>query len=321
MEKKKNHPKIKSKLHPRNRHNKRYDFEALISSLPELKQFVSKNKFGDNSINFFNPKAVKALNKALLKKHYSVDFWEIPQQYLCPPIPGRADYIHYIADLLGETATTENKSPKGPKLKGLDVGVGANCIYPIIGNFEYGWTFIGSDTDEMAITSAKKIVDSNPQLKPNVEIRFQDKSNSFFRGILNEDEKIDFTICNPPFHESAEAARQASSRKNKNLKGKLVPHPTLNFGGQSNELWYKGGELRFIKDMIYESKHFGKQCFWFTSLVSKSSNLRPIQNILKKVNPREIKIVEMGQGQKISRFIAWTFLSETEQKEWVNKRW
>src|SRR5690606_24715537 len=115
------------------------------------------------SIDFFNPQAVKALNKALLFYYYDIVYWDIPENYLCPPIPGRADYIHYIADLLADN----NKGivPTGSEIKCLDIGVGANCIYPIIGVKEYGWSFIGADIDALAIKSAKKIIASNPSLQ------------------------------------------------------------------------------------------------------------------------------------------------------------
>ena len=58
------------------------------------------NQFGDESVDFANPAAVKALNRALLRQDYGLDYWDIPAGYLCPPIPGRADYVHYLADLL-----------------------------------------------------------------------------------------------------------------------------------------------------------------------------------------------------------------------------
>jgi len=97
LPKKKEHPKEKSRLHPRNKHRERYDFKLLIESSPELAQFVKMNIYNDESIDFFNPDAVKALNKALLKYFYDIENWDIPEGYLCPPIPGRADYIHHIA--------------------------------------------------------------------------------------------------------------------------------------------------------------------------------------------------------------------------------
>ena len=318
MQEKKEHPKVKLELHPRSQHRTRYNFDALIKSHPELANFVAPNQYGDDSVDFFNPEAVKALNTALLKHHYKVDYWDIPKDYLCPPIPGRADYIHNIADLLKGHHT---EIPKGKHIKGLDIGVGSNCIYPIIGNHEYGWSFIGSDTDETAISSAKAIEQRNSNLKSNLEIRRQEESNAFFKGILKEDERVDFTICNPPFHASVQEAQKASSKKLRNLKGKSKGKPVLNFGGQHSELWTKGGEARFVKDMIYESKHFGKQCFWFTSLISKETTLKPTYKILQKVNATDVKTIEMGQGHKISRFIAWTFLTAQEQKEWATARW
>lgn len=318
MEEKKQHPQVKSELHPRSQHRARYNFDALIKSSPALGTYVAPNKYGDDSIDFFNPAAVKALNKALLIHHYGLEYWDIPKHYLCPPIPGRADYIHNIADLLKGDGT---KIPKGNHIKGLDIGVGANCIYPIIGQHEYGWSFIGSETDEAAIISAKDIEQKNYKLRSTLEIRRQEKSNNFFYDILKPEEKVDFTICNPPFHASAEDAQKASLKKQKNLKGKRPNKALLNFGGQHNELWTKGGEARFVKDMIYESKHFGKQCLWFTSLISKEVTLKPTYKVLEKVNATAVKTIEMGQGHKISRFVAWTFLTEQEQNEWIKERW
>lgn len=318
MQEKKPHPKVKSELHPRSQHRERYNFKKLIKSSPKLAAYIAPNKYGDESIDFFNPAAVKELNKALLLHHYDLEYWDIPEHYLCPPIPGRADYIHNIADLLKGNSS---EIPQGNHIRGLDIGVGANCIYPIIGQHEYGWSFIGSDTDEKAISSAKEIEQRNYNLKSTVEIRRQEKSNDFFHNILKPEEKVDFTICNPPFHASLDDAQKASLKKLKNLKGKRPSKALLNFGGQQNELWTKGGEARFVKDMIYESKQFGKQCFWFTSLISKEVTLKPTYKVLQKVNATEVKTIEMGQGNKISRFIAWTFLTEQEQKDWIATRW
>ena len=90
-------------MHPRNKHVGRYDFEALTKSVPDLAAFVTLNPLKEQTIDFSNPEAVKALNRALLKTFYGVNRWDIPPGYLCPPVPGRADYIHYTADLLSST--------------------------------------------------------------------------------------------------------------------------------------------------------------------------------------------------------------------------
>lgn len=305
-------------LHLRNKHNDRYDFNELIKSEPSLKQFVSLNKYNDLSIDFSNPKAVLCLNKALLSHFYGVKNWEIPENYLCPPIPGRADHIHYIADLLAKSYN--GKVPIGKSIRALDIGVGSNCIYPIIGNSIYGWQFVGSDIDNNAINSVNNILNQNEQLKTNIDILLQSNKNDIFQNIINENDKFDFTICNPPFHKSAKDAMLGTQRKVKNLTKNNVKKPTLNFGGQSNELWCDGGEVSFIDKMIKQSIKFKKNCFWFTTLVSKKESLSEIYKILKKVKPFKIETIEMKQGQKISRIVAWSFLNKSEQEQWIKNK-
>jgi 23S rRNA (adenine1618-N6)-methyltransferase len=316
---KREHPKEKTDLHKRNKHRERYNFKQLIASCPELNKFVNLNFYNDESIDFFNPEAVKILNKALLKHFYGINNWEIPKNYLCPPVPGRADYIHNIADLLANS--NNGKILKGNIVKCLDIGIGANCIYPIIGNREYGWSFIGSEIDPVAIGSANKIIESNPSLKGNILIRPQKDTKNIFHGIIQKDELFDVSICNPPFHASAEEARTSSVRKINNLTGKNITSPRLNFGGQTTELWCEGGEESFINEMIIESKEYHASCFWFSTLVSKKDTLKSVYATLKKVNAAEVKTIQMDNGNKISRVVAWTFLSKQEQKQWALSRW
>lgn len=313
MLQKKKHPKEKSKLHPRNKHRERYNFKQLIISCPELAKFVKLNEYKDESIDFFNPEAVKMLNTALLKHFYKIDNWDIPKDYLCPPIPGRADYIHHIADLLA--SSHNGQIPKGDKIKCLDIGVGASCIYPIIGNIDYGWSFIGTEIDPIAIESANKIIDTNPSLKGNIEIRLQQNHKDIFQGIMKENERIDLSICNPPFHSSLAEAELGTIRKLSNLKGETVSKAIKNFGGQKNELWCLGGEEKFIRNMIHQSKQFATSCQWFSSLVSKQATLKSVYSTLKKMGATEIKTIPMGQGNKISRIVAWTFLKQDEYQK------
>ncbi len=319
LPKKREHPKEKSSLHPRNKHRERYDFKLLIGSCPELASFVALNAYNDESIDFFNPEAVKMLNRALLKQYYDIDYWEIPGNYLCPPIPGRADYIHHIADVLGNS--NHGQIPTGQQIKCLDIGVGANCVYPIIGNKEYGWSFVGADIDPVAIESAKKIIECNLSIKGKIELRWQSNPDNIFKGILREDEYFDLTICNPPFHASLADAQSGTLRKLSNLNRKKITRPILNFGGQNTELWCKGGEERFVNDMILQSKQYATSCFWFTSLISKSSILNSVNIALRNAKAFEVKTIPMGQGNKISRIVAWTFLNKEEQQKWVNRRW
>jgi len=309
----------KTILHPRNKHRSKYDFPELVKTLPALHPFVIVNAYGGESIDFSDPVAVKMLNKALLKHFYGIDNWDIPANYLCPPIPGRADYVHYLADLLAQH--NEGIVPKGKSVKGLDIGLGANCIYPIIGVQEYAWSFAGSDIDQRAIETAKAIVAANPLLRGSVSCRLQHNPKHIFKGIVKPGELFDFTMCNPPFHASAAEAQSGTKRKLQNLGKHKGKETVLNFGGQQAELWCEGGELAFISNMINDSRDIANQCLWFSSLVSKSSNLSFIYKALQNAGALQVKTIEMAQGQKISRFVAWSFLTANAQQEWAEKRW
>ena len=286
-----------SPLHKKNKHKGAYDFPELIKSHPELKKHCIVNQYGTETINFSDAKAVKNLNTALLKHFYNIEFWGIPENYLCPPIPGRADYIHYAAELLG--SRNNYKIPMNGKVNCLDVGTGANCIYPIVGHQEYGWHFIASEIDEPALNSAKNIVKNNACFEDHIDFRFQTKKEKIFKGIIKKEDQIDITICNPPFHKSAKEAAMNNRRKNNNLKNKNSK--SLNFGGTNNELWCEGGEKVFINSMIEESAEFKASCYWFTTLVSKKENLKGIYQTLKSVNVSQVKTIHMGQGNKRSR--------------------
>ena len=158
-------------------------------------------------------------------------------------------------------------------------------------------------------------------LRGMVEVRLQKDPNDIFKGIIRTNEQFDVTICNPPFHASAKDAAQASTRKLINLKGERVKEKVLNFGGQNTELWTRGGEEEFVRKMANQSANSAMQCFWFTTLISKKDNLRGIYRALNKVGAKEVKTIEMGQGNKISSIVAWTFLTNQQQDYWVRSRW
>ncbi|MEZ9365102.1 23S rRNA (adenine(1618)-N(6))-methyltransferase RlmF [Vibrio sp. 10N.286.49.E11] len=326
-------------LHPRNQHTGRYNFELLVAALPELKEHLIKNPVGEDTINFSDPLAVKLLNRALLAHHYGVKHWDIPAGYLCPPIPGRADYIHRVADILNSDGQGEPYNHAS--VKALDIGVGANCIYPIIGATEYKWRCTGTDVDSVSIKTANFIAESNPNLKGKIRARLQADSESIFKGVIKDNERYDVTICNPPFHSSLEEAEKGSQRKLDNLaanrakkagqsfkpetnkkpvkldKSTKQAKPTLNFGGQKAELWCPGGEAAFIMKMARESQLFATQVLWFTTLISKKDNVDMVRSELGKLRAKQVKVVEMSQGQKVSRFIAWTFMDDEQRQEWI----
>ena len=303
--------KIKTNLHPKNKNREQYKIEELLLVIPELKDHIKKNKLGEDSIHFSDPVAIKLLNKALLSHYYGIQKWEFPDTNLCPPIPGRADYIHYMSDLLNNN----------DNITCLDIGVGASCIYPILGISEYNWSFIASEVNTEAITIAKKIIKDNPSLKGKVKFRIQKDENNIFKGIIKPKDKIDLSICNPPFHSSKKEALKGSMRKIRNLSGERSKKIQLNFSGVANELVYKGGEYQFIKNMIEESVLYSNNCLWFTTLVSKEKNLKSIYKLLEDVKAEEVKTLNIGTSNKKSRIVVWTFQTKEEQENWkINKK-
>jgi 23S rRNA (adenine1618-N6)-methyltransferase len=99
----------------------------------------------------------------------------------------------------------------------LDIGTGANLIYPLIGAHEYGWRFTGSEINPQAFASAQAIINGNPGLTRQIRLRRQKESQAIFHGIIHKNETYDATLCNPPFHDSAESARAGGERKRRNL--------------------------------------------------------------------------------------------------------
>jgi 23S rRNA (adenine1618-N6)-methyltransferase len=296
-------------MHPRNRHQGHYDFAQLVQSCPELASFLIQNPSGDTTIDFADANAVRAFNRALLRSQYGVQHWDLAEGYLCPPIPGRADYLHGLADLLGSNSGKQ-------VVRVLDIGVGANCIYPLLGHASYGWQFVGTDIDTNALSAAQAIIQAN-KLDGAIELRLQTHRGKIFADVLKPEDRFDLCLSNPPFHSSAAIAESTNRRKWRNF-GILENAATgaLNFGGKGGELWCTGGEASFIKRMINESVAVRDQVLWFSSLVSKAGNVPDIHKQLEKVGAIDVLTVPMAQGNKQSRFVAWSFLDANQRGVW-----
>ncbi len=288
--------KKQSNLHLKNKHNSGYNFEELCAKHPLLKEFVFVNKYQTETIDFANPKAVKSLNSALLATYYNINHWNFPDENLCPPIPGRVDYIHHLADLL-------NASEIKKDITILDIGTGASCIYPILGNAAYSWKFVATDIDKNSLKNAQEIINNN-NFDTSITLRYQDNKDNILTGIITENDSFSASMCNPPFYSSQYEAIESNARK---LKGLGIETTARNFSGMQNELWYKGGEKAFLHNYLYQSSLYKTNCHWFTSLVSKKENVESMHASLKKLGATEIKTIPMHQGNKVTRIVAWTF--------------
>lgn len=250
------------------------------------------------------------LNRALLKAYYGVEHWDIPDGYLCPPVPSRADYLYHVAELL---AVEAGSVPKGPAVRVLDIGAGANCIYPILGTRIFGWRFVGADVDPVAVKCAQQLIAANRNLAGKIECRLQPDARAIFCNITRPGESFALSLCNPPFHATSAEAAAGTLRKLRNLGGGKPAQPVLNFGGRANELWCEGGEAGFIRRMIQESSEQPGLCVWFTTLVSKRGSLPLIERELRRVKVVAVRNLALFAGQKQSRVLAWTFMDEAER--------
>ena len=285
------------RMHPDNPHKGKYDFKALLNVIPKLKSCIIKNKKGEDSIDFSDPEAVALLNTALLKAYHKIDFWDSDNKHLTPAVPGRCDHLLYLTDFLKSKKINTKEN-----VLILDIGTGANCIYPILGYSLFNWRFVASESNVKSYDSAANILSQNLDQLNNIELRKQENNNHIFKSIIKKGESYTATICNPPFYASKEESIKESQRKHKHLKTK---NASRNFKGMAHELWYTGGEFAFIMNMIDESYLFKNQVKWFSSLVAKDSNLRRLIRYINKQKGIRYEVIDFAHGNKKSRILAW----------------
>ena len=288
-------------MHPKNPFNTNYNFNQLINAVPELKECIVPGKFSRKSIDFSDSKSVYLLNKSLLKWRFNLN-WTLKEGHLCPAVPGRLDYLLHVEELIPEI--------EGRRSRMLDIGTGASLIYPLLATAAFNWECVGTEIDKEAISYAKGLIRMNSNMR-GTKIRRQEFKSQLLQGIMEKEDQFDVLVCNPPFFKTKSEAFAANAKKNKNLHGN--EHVAHNFGGSANELWYKGGEMAFLKKLASESVQYQNQIQWFTCLVSKKENLRTFKRFIRKGNPSDIRVITMNQGNKTSQCIAWTFKQESNE--------
>eukprot|EP00887_Chlorella_sp_A99_P005035 scaffold4.g5035.t1 len=131
---------------------------------------------GRPTINFGSTEACRALTAALLDADFGI-VWDVPPGQLVPPLTNRANYIHWLEDLLALSA------PPG-EVVGLDIGCGANLIYPLLGAAIAGWRFVAADVTSVALAWAARNREANSRLAPLIDVRrvaMQPEQRAFHR--------------------------------------------------------------------------------------------------------------------------------------------
>ncbi|KAI7904854.1 uncharacterized protein BX663DRAFT_431029 [Cokeromyces recurvatus] len=281
-------------MHPRSVFNSEPDFKQLAEEFESFKKYV---KIGTNNrgyIDFKDPQAV-----------------DFPIDTLCPAVPNRLNYILWLEDLLDDTLSKEEKKC----IKGIDIGVGASCIYPLLGCITNpSWSFLGTEINERSIQYANENIKRN-NLETRITIKHNPNANKIFLPSLLEDDvkNYAFCMCNPPFYSSQEEIELG-------LLNKEI-EPSSICTGSNNEMITEGGEFGFVKSMILESVILKKKIRWYTSMIGLKRTIRPLIRVLEDQQIYNYAVTSFTQGKTVRWAIAWSFYLERPISAYTIESW
>ncbi|XP_035287674.1 LOW QUALITY PROTEIN: RNA N6-adenosine-methyltransferase mettl16 [Anguilla anguilla] len=290
---------LNKSMHPRNRYkDKPPDFAYLASKYPEFQQHVHTNLTGRVGLNFKDPEAVRALTCTLLKEDFGLSI-EIPLERLIPTVPLRLNYIHWVEDLIGG----RGEDPGGTR-RGIDIGTGASCIYPLLGATMNGWFFLATEVDDICFNFAKKNVENNGLSDLIKVVKVPQKT--LLMDALKEESALvyDFCMCNPPFFANQLEAKGVNSRNSRR-----PPPSSVNTGGVT-EIMAEGGELEFVKRIIHDSLQLKGRLRWYSCMLGKKCSLAPLKEELRKHGVPRVTHTEFCQGRTMRWALAWSFYDD-----------
>ncbi|XP_069004106.1 RNA N6-adenosine-methyltransferase mettl16 [Embiotoca jacksoni] len=286
---------LNKSMHPRNRYkDKPPDFTYLASKYPDFQQHVHTSLTGRPVVNFKEPEAVRALTCTLLKEDFGLTI-EIPLERLIPTVPLRLNYIHWVEDLIDG-----QKQPR----RGIDIGTGASCIYPLLGATMNGWFFLATEVDDICFDYATKNVEQN-KLSDLVKVVKVPQKTLLMDALKEETEIVyDFCMCNPPFFANQLEAKGVNSRNSRR-----PPPSSVNTGGVT-EIMAEGGELEFVKRIIHDSLQLKKRLRWYSCMLGKKCSLAPLKEELRKQGVPKVTHTEFCQGRTMRWALAWSFYDD-----------
>ncbi|KAF7713212.1 Uncharacterized protein PECH_001608 [Penicillium ucsense] len=272
------------------------DFAALAL---QSREFAKHLRFNDQ-LDFHDEAAVRQLTISLLERDLGLHV-ELPKDRLCPPVPNRLNYIIWIQDLL-DTSTANIREHYDPdrEVAGLDVGTGCCSIYPLLGcKVRPRWRFIATDIDEQNVKTARENVSRNG-LDSKIRIIKTNAEDPFFGLNVFKQEKLDFTMCNPPFYASEHDMLSSAETKSH------VPFSACT--GAAVEMIVEGGETAFVARMIEESRQLQDRIQWYTSMLGKLSSITALVEVLIEYGNNNYAVTEFVQGNKTKRWaLAWSW--------------
>uniref|UniRef100_A0A672SR98 U6 small nuclear RNA (adenine-(43)-N(6))-methyltransferase n=1 Tax=Sinocyclocheilus grahami TaxID=75366 RepID=A0A672SR98_SINGR len=283
---------LNKSMHPRNRYkDKPPDFVYLASKYPEFQKHVQTTLTCRVMLNFKDPEAVRALTCILLKEDFGLTI-EIPLEWLIATVPLRLIYIHWVEDLTGG---------QGNPQRGIDIGTGASCIYPLLGATMNGWFFLTTEVDDICFNYAKKNVEQNHLAEL---IKGRCPRRLLMDALKEESIVYDFCMCNPPFFANQLEAKGVNSRNSRR-----PPSSSINTGGVT-EIMAEGGELEFVKRIIHDSLQLKKRLRWYSCMLGKKCSLAPLKDELQKQGVPKVTHTEFCQGRTMRWALAWSFYDD-----------
>ncbi|XP_068022025.1 RNA N6-adenosine-methyltransferase METTL16 [Melanerpes formicivorus] len=300
---------LNKSMHARNRYkDKPPDFAYLAAKYPEFQQHLQTTLTGRVSLNFKDPEAVRALTCTLLKEDFGLTI-DIPVERLIPTVPLRLNYIHWVEDLIGH-----QEADKRVLRRGIDIGTGASCIYPLLGATLNGWYFLATEVDDMCFNYAKKNVEQN-NLSDLIKV-VKVPQKTLLMDALKEESGIvyDFCMCNPPFFANQLEAKGVNSRN-----PRRPPPSSVNTGGIT-EIMAEGGELEFVKRIIHDSLQLKKRLRWYSCMLGKKCSLAPLKEELRIQGVPKVTHTEFCQGRTMRWALAWSFYDDVQVPSPPSKR-
>ena len=271
------------------------DFLTLIKEFPELKKYILKqNEDNEEEFQFdwSNNELSLLMDKSILNYYFNIKYYDIPKGFLIPPIPSRINYINLINSII----TKLIKDIDIKNIIGIDIGTGANIIYPILGYSIYKWKFICTEINKEAYNNAKLILQKN-NLENNINIIKQNNKDNIFISILNRENKYIFSMCNPPYYNYENEIKLEDKKRDNEY----------NF----DEIYYKNGEYGFFQRYFEESICYKNNVFLYTILIGKKINAENIYDKLSSYSDI-IKIYNMQKiltGNNVRYIIYWSFFN------------
>lgn len=299
---------LNKSMHPRNRYkDKPPDFAYLASKYPEFQQHVQTNLVGRVTLNFKDPAAVRALTCTLLQEDFGLSI-QIPLERLIPTVPLRLNYIHWVEDLISQEGLSSQ-----PR-RGIDIGTGASCIYPLLGATMNGWHFLATEVDDICFNYATKNVEQN-NLSDLIKV-VKVPQKTLLMDALKEESAIiyDFCMCNPPFFANQLEAKGVNSRN-----ARRPPPSSVNTGGET-EIMAEGGELEFVKRIIHDSLQLKRRLRWYSCMLGKKCSLTPLKMELRNQGVPKVTHTEFCQGRTMRWALAWSFYDDVSVPSPPNKK-